>query len=643
MRIRPRLSVAVLAAVLCASTPAAGALPQQSGSVDLLTEANVRIDGAVAGDETGAASAAAGDVNGDGLADVIVGAGQAGHNGRAASGSAYVVFGSATPVDVDLANPGAAGFRIDGAAAGDVAGYSVGGAGDLNGDGFDDVVVGAPFADAAGRTDAGAAYVVFGSAAPADVDLAALGAAGFRIDGAASGEQAGRAVAAAGDVNADGLADAVLGAPLADPAGRTDAGSAYVVFGSATPSDVDLAAPGARGFRMDGGTPGEAAGVSVAGAGDVNGDGRADVVAGAPQASRNGRVLSGSAYVVFGSATPSDVDLAAPAGAAFRIDGAAGDDQAGIRVAGAGDVNGDGRDDVVLSAIQASNNGRYHSGSAYVVFGAAAPSGVDLASPGAAGLRIDGAAMLHAAGLSVAGPGDVNGDGRADVLVAAPYAGNRGRSGSGSVYVAYGFGSPSVAYGALSGTAGAPIAPHAPTGVARTGHATFSVSPALPAGLALDAATGVISGTPAYGLATTAFTVTMADLSGSVTASVPVTIEGPRQSPPAPPSGPSPDPAAPSPDVRAPRITLRIPAGPHAGPRVRVQARCDEDCRLVAAADGAGPVTLALRGGTWRWVTVTVARRAASRGGPVRVRLVATDAAGNRSELSRTVRLLRGR
>src|SRR5919199_934549 len=95
-------------------------------------------------------------------------------------------------------------------------------------------------------------------------------------DGAASSDQAGTAVAAAGDVNGDGLADVIVGARFADPAGRVDAGAAYVVFGKASTGAVDLANLGTQGFRIDGGTAGDRAGTSVAGARDVSGDGRPD-------------------------------------------------------------------------------------------------------------------------------------------------------------------------------------------------------------------------------------------------------------------------------------------------------------------------------------------------------------------------------
>ena len=172
---RGRLALAVVAALMLPASARAG-LPQPSGAVDLLTQANVRIDGPVpngsasgfridgpgGNDGVGQAVAGAGDVNGDGLADVIVGA----HGVNTFTGAAYVVFGKASPGEIDLAALGAGGIRIDGAAPADNAGYRVAG-GDVNGDGRSDVVVGALNASPAGRAFAGSAFEILGFGTPA--------------------------------------------------------------------------------------------------------------------------------------------------------------------------------------------------------------------------------------------------------------------------------------------------------------------------------------------------------------------------------------------------------------------------------------------------------------------------------------------
>ena len=146
-----RLPLAAGACLAALSAVALGVLPQQQGTVDLLTQANVTLNGAAADDWSGYSVASAGDVNGDGLADVIVGAPLAYPSSAYDAGSSYVIYGAASPSNVDLASLGSSGFRIDGAAAGDLSGYSVASAGDVNGDGRADVIVGARSANPSSR------------------------------------------------------------------------------------------------------------------------------------------------------------------------------------------------------------------------------------------------------------------------------------------------------------------------------------------------------------------------------------------------------------------------------------------------------------------------------------------------------------
>jgi hypothetical protein len=401
---------------------------------DLLNAYHVRVDGVAGADQAGFSVANAGDVNGDGRLDALVGAPLANANGRADSGSAYVVFGQATTTVIDLAALGTQGYRIDGASTGDYAGHSVENAGDVNGDGRPDALVGAPEVDNNGRANSGTAYVVFGKATTAAIDLNALGTQGYRIDGASAGDQTGVRVGSAGDVNSDGRPDALVAANATDDNGRTDSGGVYVVFGKATTTAIDLNALGTQGYRIDGAGAYDQTGDAVANAGDVNGDGRPDALVGAPLTDNNSRADSGSHYVVFGKATTTTIDLNALGTQGYRIDGAGAGDLAGYAVANAGDVNGDGRPDALVGAPRADNNGRTNSGSSYVVFGKTTTTTIDLNAFGTQGYRVDGAAADGESGSALAGAGDVDGDGRPDILFGAPLADNNGRTDSGSAY-----------------------------------------------------------------------------------------------------------------------------------------------------------------------------------------------------------------
>jgi len=352
-------------------------------SIDLrgLTGTNgFTIIGVDPGDNSGHSVSAAGDINSDGVGDLIIGAWKADLGANSSAGESYVVFGSTTgfttPVELgDL--DGSDGFVINGIDADDYSGASVDGAGDVNGDGIDDVVIGARSADADGFSDAGESYVVFGSDREfaASLNLSGLdGDNGFRLDGIDPGDHAGNSVSAAGDVNADGVDDLIIGGYEADPDGTTQAGESYVVFGSTetfAPSMDLRSLNGAKGFVIEGIDIGDHSGSSVS-AGDINGDGVSDLIIGAPSANPGGTDNAGASYVVFGSTGgfAASMDLDALDGTdGFVINGIDVDDFSGHSVSNAGDVNGDGVDDLIIGAEYASPGGNTGAGESYVVFG----------------------------------------------------------------------------------------------------------------------------------------------------------------------------------------------------------------------------------------------------------------------------------
>lgn len=430
-----RTTIAAALALLALSP----ALTAQDRELKLtwLGSAGGALHGEAAGNWAGRSLARAGDLNDDGIDDFVVSAWKDGFFDPA--GRTYLIFGDGPglPADTSLA---LADVLLLGAQVGDAAGQSLAAAGDVNGDGIDDLLIGAPRHDVPGRTDAGRVYLVYGSATlPATLNLGSMTALqGVAFEGATTGNLTGLSVASPGDLNGDGLAELAFGAQGASPLGRSLAGQVHVINGSAAfASSVDLAT--APGTLILGGAAGDWLGTTLARAGDVNGDGIGDLLMGAPRSDPGGKTNAGTAYLLHGSASlPASIDAASfgSAGTAFR--GASGGHFIGDSVAGGGDVDDDGFDDVLLGADQADPAAGSNAGQTFLVYGGPALGNVfDLGGLGAGGVVFNGANAEDCSGISVSVDGDVNGDGFDDILIGA-MNGDASGNASGQAYLIYG-------------------------------------------------------------------------------------------------------------------------------------------------------------------------------------------------------------
>ncbi len=337
---------------------------------------------------------------------------------------------------LDLSSPSNYNIRLDGATDADFAGNAVA-SGDINGDGIDDLVVGAYGTSRGVLQSVGSVYIVFGGASlSGNINLNAY--YDVRFEGAADGDQLGSSVAC-GDINGDNLADIVMGAYSADNNGQ-DSGSVYVVFGSNTLSGTRILSTEADfDARFDGPVGGATfslLGYAVS-LGNVNNDTRLDLVLGAPQYG------SGEAFLIFGPDTSFStkvMTLSASANYDARFIGASDGDRFGSSIA-CGDVDQDNRADILIGAHKAGYNSRPSSGSVYLISGADTftPEARSMANSSYYAARFDGANIddeLSAndeLGKSLA-VGDVNEDGKVELLMGA----HKAISGAGSVYLVSG-------------------------------------------------------------------------------------------------------------------------------------------------------------------------------------------------------------
>ncbi|MDB9529849.1 integrin alpha [Oscillatoria sp. CS-180] len=444
-------------------------------NTDLGTD-RLTITGGSGSIKLGFSVSSAGDINGDGINDLILGdiaANPAG--GFNPSGQSFVVFGRPgnqpflRVLNVETLD-GSTGFALDGA-EGDRSGSSVSGAGDVNGDGIDDYLVGAP--------DNNRVYLLYGQAGiqPSRINLAQLTPAQGVVLSGVTDDFAGTTVRNLGDFNGDGFDDFAIAAPDAriqvpiggsDPASIVLGGRVYVVYGGANlPSQFDLTTlNGSNGFVFEANNLANSSrvGSSLDGAGDFNNDGLMDLIIGARNADFEDRSGVGQAYIVFGQSGSMPVrltrdDLNGSNG--LVISGETGReglnfsaDAAGSAVSGIGDFNQDGIDDVAIVSPRGDAGDKADVGRTYVVYGRAGntTASLDLRNLAAAdGLVFNGFDEFDGDGLGISplidgasgrvdGGGDVNGDGVPDIVIGNPAAELLGfvSASAGVAYVVFG-------------------------------------------------------------------------------------------------------------------------------------------------------------------------------------------------------------
>lgn len=385
--------------------------------------------GETASEYSGYAVSGAGDVNGDGYHDFVIGAYNKSDVGSGA-GAVYLVYGSASDPSssVNLGSMDNA-VELSGQTAGDYAGYSVAGGGDVNADGYDDLLVGAYGYDNGSQTDAGRVYLIYGSSTP--LASQALGAAGQVTFTATNlNSYLGRSVAFAGDLNGDGFDDMVLGASGFVVSAGND-GAAFVVYGSsATLTSKNITDSSI--IQLSGEEGGSFAGWSVAGGGDVNADGYDDFLVGAYGYVGSVGPNAGATYIVYGQAATL---TAASLSTHTRLAGESAGIQLGYSVSAAGDINGDGYDDFLIGASN-SNAGAVGAGAVYVVYGSASTLS-SLTMTSANSVRLVSLTAGETAGVGLGTAGDLNADGYDDFIVGAP-SNDSGADNAGLVYVILG-------------------------------------------------------------------------------------------------------------------------------------------------------------------------------------------------------------
>ncbi len=384
--------------------------------------------GEAATDNSGHVINNAGDVNGDGYSDLLISSYRNGEQAEFA-GQTYLIFGKASGWNMD-ASLSSADASFLGEVTYDCSGLSISSAGDVNGDGYDDILIGAYTNDETpDNDDAGQTYLIFGKSSGWSMDVP-LSSVDASFLGETANDYSGKSVSSAGDVNGDGYDDILIGAyGFNEFTGQT-----YLILGKSSGWDMDVSLSAADASFI-GESAGDYSGYTVCGAGDVNGDGYDDILIGAY---RNGEAagLAGQTYLILGKSSGWSMDVSlSSADASFW--GEAAHDYSGYSISGAGDVNCDGYDDILVSSyLNGETAGS--AGQTYLIFGKSSGWSMDV-SLSSVDASFLGEASGDMSGQSVSGAGDVNGDGYSDILIGA-YRNDEGPGSddNGQTYLVYG-------------------------------------------------------------------------------------------------------------------------------------------------------------------------------------------------------------
>lgn len=417
-----------------------------------------KIYGAEAGDQCGIVVSKAGDVNKDGYADYLISCYLASPDLQINAGKVYLIYGSKNQENIDLLNlKPSEGILIKSVNSYDKLGYSVSSAGDVNNDGYDDIIISSPQASPLSRTNAGTVYIVYGNKTIQDISLSSSSSEMLNsvrmIYGSSAGDFIGDDVSGGYDINQDGFADVIIGAASASDNNKIGSGVVYVILGSNSNSNknsnIDLELfNSSRGFKIVGAESGDGCGYKAGFIRDYNLDGKVDIYVSSPQSTSNGISKSGTIYVLHGltgsvlnnSITyTKNYDLAEIEDIGIKISGSSVNEQLGRMIKAGGDLDNDGCSDIIVGSPESSYLSRNKCGRTYIVYGNKNPVDVDMSNlDQSRAMLVVGKRAIDASGTSVALSGDFNGDGYSDAIIGAPQATTGSKTKSGETYLIYG-------------------------------------------------------------------------------------------------------------------------------------------------------------------------------------------------------------